>query len=246
MDPRVTLRFIAESVGSTSDRGRERELAMTHASGQSSDPALERLLAGYVAGTLRPPLHVLVASHLALPPTSRILVRKLEAAKGAARESEQPQPVSDRGGKLQAIFAERSAEPACSEPEYDEVLPAPLARFLGRSLREIRWRTLIPRVKQYSVEKEGISEAALYWVRPGRKMLSHTQDGPEYTLVLKGGFRDLGGQYRRGDIAIAGRNVEHRPQADDDQDCICYTVCDAPLRPTGPVGRILRWLALRS
>ncbi|HEX2134927.1 MAG TPA: ChrR family anti-sigma-E factor [Microvirga sp.] len=219
---------------------------MTDAAGQSSDRALERLLAGYVAGTLRPPLHVLVASHLALAPESRVLVRKLEAARGAALESAEPQPVSKRGEKLAAIFAAQRGDVSASEAQPDEVLPEPLARYLGASLGEIRWRTLVPGLKEHRVDTVGHGEAMLYWVRPGRKMLTHTHDGPEYTLVLKGGFRDIGGHYRRGDIAIAEPEIEHGPQADEDQDCICYTVSDAPLRLVGPVGRIVQWLSRRA
>jgi putative transcriptional regulator len=34
--------------------------------------------------------------------------------------------------------------------------------------------------------------------------------------------------------------VNHTPVADDDEDCICFAVTDAPLRLTGPVGRIVQ------
>ena len=58
--------------------------------------------------------------------------------------------------------------------------------------------------------------------------------------MLKGGFTDSTGHYRRGDIAIADSEVDHRPRADDDEDCICFAVSEAPLRLTGPFVRFVR------
>jgi putative transcriptional regulator len=213
-----------------------------HACGHPPDRALDALLAAYAAGSLGAPLHALVAGHLALNPGSRAFVRSLEAANAAALEASPPVPVPNREAKLAAIFAAPAAGPTGPDPAPDRVLPAPIARFLGISLDRVRWRTLLPGIKAFRIEEAGRGEAALYWIRPGRRMLAHTHEGCEYTLVLKGGFTDSVGRYRRGDIAIADHEVDHRPQADADEDCICYTVTDAPLRLTGPVGRILQRL----
>jgi putative transcriptional regulator len=219
---------------------------MTQAPGQPSDRALDALLAGYASGALSPPLHVLVASHLALSPQSRAFVRHLEAANAAALEETAPEPVLDREAKLEAIFASADPEPIRAEPPRDDVLPAPLVHFLGTTLDGIRWRTLLPGIREYKAEKMDRGEAVLYWVRRGRTMPSHTHEGSEYTLVIKGGFQDVTGHYRRGDIAIADQDVDHRPRSDPDDDCICYTVTDAPLRLTSAVGRILQQLRGRN
>ena len=79
----------------------------------------------------------------------------------------------------------------------------------------------------------------MLWVGAGRRIPSHTHDGSEITLVLKGAFADVTGRYGRGDIAIAEADLDHRPMTDENEDCICFAVTDAPLRLTGPVGRIL-------
>ena len=207
---------------------------------------MDALLAGYAAGSLSAPLHALVAGHLALVPQSRIFVRSLEAANAAALEKTPPVPISDRKAKLQAIFADESSEPVPADPATDDVLPAPLVRYFGAKLDEIAWRTLLPGVKEYQVGKTERGKAALYCVRRGRRMPAHTHEGSEYTLVLKGGFQDVTGHYRRGDIAIADQEVDHRPQSDDDEDCVCYTVTDGPLRLTGPIGRLLQGLSRLS
>ena len=215
---------------------------MTHRPGQASDPALDALLAGYAAGLLSAPLHVLVASHLRLSARSRAFVRMLEAAHGAALAGIAPRPVKDREAKIQQVFADDEAPPSAAEASLDPFLPLPLGQFIGTSLNEIRWRSLMPGVKVHKVEAVERGEAVLYWVRPSGKMPSHTHEGCEYALVLKGGFTDESGHFRRGDIAIADQEVDHRPRADDDEDCICYTVTDAPLRLTGPFGRIVQRL----
>jgi putative transcriptional regulator len=60
--------------------------------------------------------------------------------------------------------------------------------------------------------------------------------------VLRGGFSDVSGHYMRGDIAIADEDVDHKPVADADEDCICFAVTDAPLKLTGPVGKVIQGL----
>jgi putative transcriptional regulator len=59
---------------------------------------------------------------------------------------------------------------------------------------------------------------------------------------LKGGFTDASGHYSRGDIAIADADIDHRPRADEGDDCICFVVNDAALKLTGPVARFFNHL----
>lgn len=210
--------------------------------GQTDRP-LDTLLASYARGTLSAPLHVLVESHLAIRPEGRRFVSALEAATASEIERVEPVSIPNRDARLAAIFA-RGNEPIL-EPEParyagDGVVPLPLARFLGASLAQTPWRTLLPGVKEYRVSDNEDGEATLYWIRGGRKIPSHTHEGSEYTLVLKGAFSDIHGRYSRGDIAIADMDVDHQPMADADQDCFCFAVTDAPLKLTGPIGRIVQ------
>lgn len=209
---------------------------------------LDTLLADYASGGLSAPLHALVASHLVLKPESRRFVSMLEAARAAEIERVAPAPIRDRDARLAAIFA-ASDEAARPRPEAaDEAVPAPLARYLAASqlgrgrLAEVPWKTLIPGVKEYRVADNEDGEATLYWIRGGRKIPSHTHEGSEYTLVLKGAFSDINGHYARGDIAVADMDVDHQPVADAHEDCFCFAVTDAPLRLTGPIGRIVQKL----
>ncbi|MDB5643988.1 MAG: chrR [Hyphomicrobiales bacterium] len=201
---------------------------------------VDALLAAYSAGTLDPSLHALVASHLLMKPDSRDFVRALEALAASELENVKPEPLSRRDERLASIFA---AEPVVAPPLLSSVgsslLPAPLRHYLGHDIEAIRWRTKLPGVKEFRIEDKGRGDASLLWVRAGRRMPSHTHEGSEVTLVLKGAFSDVTGHYGRGDIAIAESDLDHKPMTDADEDCICFAVTDAPLHLTGPLGRLL-------
>lgn len=210
-------------------------------SGAEREIPLDALLAGYAAGSLTPELHSLVAAHLAIRPDNRAFVARLEQLKAASLADIEPAPLSDPERCLASIFASepRAAAPAVA---HDPVLPAPLLQLFGRPLGEIKWRTLLPGIKEHKLAGQRDCDASLMWVRAGRMMPSHSHEGSEITLVLKGGFSDETGHYRRGDIAFADSEVDHHPLADADEDCICFAVTDAPLRLTGPIGRIVQRL----
>jgi putative transcriptional regulator len=199
---------------------------------------VDALLAAYSAGTLDPSLHALVASHLLMKPDSRDFVRALENLAAAELDQIKPEALSRRDERLASIFNEEPVrQPARSYGS--SILPAPLQHYLGQDLQAIRWRTKLPGVKEFRVEGKGRGEASLIWVRAGRRMPSHTHEGSEVTLVLKGGFSDVTGHYARGDIAIAESDLDHKPMTDANEDCICFAVTDAPLHLTGPFGRLL-------
>ncbi len=202
------------------------------------DPAkpLDALLAAYCVGALDRPAHALVASHLLLNPKNRRFVAALEDLAAGEVERVEPAPLSDRDARLAAVFA--SASPIVA-PAPQSVLPAPLLRLVGSEISDLRWRKKIPGVREYKISESIRGEASLLWISGGSRVPSHTHEGSEVTLVLQGAFSDVTGRYGRGDIAIADADLDHRPMTSDGEDCICFAVTDAPLRLTGPVGRIL-------
>ncbi len=205
-------------------------------SGEMGRP-IDALLADYAAGRLPRSLHGLVAAHLAIKPDNRSYVSALEAVQARAVEEIAPQPLSRRDAMLEKIFA---SEATRGSELPDDVIPAPLRALAGTGLSGLDWKSKLPGMKEFQIKDKAVGEAVFYWIKPGRQMPSHTHEGTEVTLVLKGGFSDTYGHYRRGDIAIADGEVDHQPRADEDEDCICFAVTDAPLRLTGPFGRMLR------
>lgn len=202
---------------------------------------IDALLALYAAGALNPPLHALVGSHLALSPENGGFVAALEQVAGAALAAQAPRPLARRDAMLAHILSQpRSDAPVPDVATVDPVFPAPLLRLIGKGSSDIAWRGRLPGIREYRIAETEAGEAKLYWVRAGRALPQHTHEGEEVTLLLKGGFTDPLGHYRRGDIAIADSDLDHTPVADADEDCLCFAVTDAPLQLTGPVMRLLR------
>jgi len=202
--------------------------------------ALNGLLAGYAAGTLGAPLHALVSAHLALKPDNRGFVRSLEALRAHEIDMVAPVALRRRDEMLERIFSATADAAMRRAPTADDVLPAPISSLIGGDLAAVKWKTVLPGIRECRISNDQHGEASLLWIKPGKMMPSHTHDGSEVTLVLKGGFTDSTGHYRRGDIAIADSEVDHRPRADDDEDCICFAVSEAPLRLTGPFLRFVK------
>ena len=202
--------------------------------------AMDALLAGYSAGSLSPAMQALVASHLMLSGRNTRYVAALESVLAAAVADDEVAPLRDRDGRLAAIFA--AAPPAPVRRAAGGVFPPPLVALLGCDLAQVKWRMRLPGVRDHVIAAEAGGAASLYWIKGGRKLPHHTHEGSEVTLVLQGAFRDAGGFWGRGDVAIADSEVDHQPVAEEGGDCICLAVTDAPLRLTGPVGRIAQRL----
>ena len=211
---------------------------------------IDALFAGYVAGILPGPAHVLVEAHLEMTGRSRAWVRDLELLAAGSMAEIQPAELSDRSAMLSAILdtdggpegdAPRAGfpEPTVPLPCRDR-LPRAIRRFIGRDLADVRWKTVLPGLREWKVREMDGCGASLIRIRPGVPVPNHTHRGAEITLVLEGGFRDSTGHYDAGEIAFADDSIDHRPIADLGRDCICFAVTDAPLRLTGLMGRLAR------
>ncbi len=212
-----------------------------HSQAPSPAQPLDTLLAEYAVGSLPAPLHVLVDAHLALSEGDGTFVGDLEAMLGAELGRTAPAEIGERDRMLEEIFtSDRPLSADGEQTEPDPVFTPAIQAYVGMRSRDVPWRTVLPGVKEYVVSKDNALEAKLYWIKAGRKIPSHTHDGQEVTLVLSGAFSDISGRYVRGDVAIADQDVDHKPVSDPDADCICFAVTDAPLKLTGPVGKLFQ------
>ena len=201
------------------------------------------LLLSYATGTLAAGPSLIVATHLALCPHCRADVVGMEAIGGALLSADAGVAVSD--DLLPGILARLDGPPPADPPPPAMVpagrmaiLPEPLRSQIGGDVDRVRWRLTIPGLHEAAIPCVGGS-LRMMRIRPGRGMPRHTHRGDEFTLVLAGGFSDAGGHYGRGDFATTDANIDHRPVADADGDCICVAFNDAPLRLTGLFLRLL-------
>ena len=199
-------------------------------------------LVEYATGAMPEAVAVLVATHLALCPTCRRRSAALDDMGGALLANAEPVEVGD--GVLQSLMA-RLDEAQPDEPAMppagngDASLPQPLRGYVGQALAEVRWQRM-GSLRLANLEiGDGTFRSRLMRIEAGAPMPAHTHSGNELTLVLTGGFSDGIGHYLRGDVAVADPEVVHQPVADDDGECLCLAVTDAPLRLTGRFTRLL-------
>jgi putative transcriptional regulator len=201
------------------------------------------LLVDYAAGSLPEAPSLIVATHLACCAACRADVARLEDVGGALLAATEEAPVGSHA--LAAVLDRLDApEPAAPAPALDsesrKVMPGPLARYVRRNLSDLRWRRVGPRIEEAVLATATPRyKTALLRVARGAAIPTHTHGGREFTLVLQGGIRDAGVEYRRGDLIARDQNDEHKPSATEDDDCICLVVLDAPVRLTGRLTRLL-------
>ncbi len=202
------------------------------------------LLMSYAAGSLEEPLALVIATHLALCPRCRDEVARLEALGGAMLEHQDGTPLADDGVERILARLDEPEEAAPAAPSGDVVdidarVPRPLRDYLATGIDQLEWKSFRGLEKVELMTEANGFHTRLMRIKPGTAMPAHTHEGTELTLVLAGGFSDASGHFARGDVAECDASVDHQPIADPGEDCICLAVTDAPLRLTGPVGRLL-------
>jgi putative transcriptional regulator len=210
----------------------------------------EALLLDYAAGACGEAEALVIASHLTLCPDCRERLAEAESLGGALLEDLPPAEL-EAGGleRLMARLDEPEAAPADPAPRVQPqvgggpiLAPAPLRDYLAGfsgDFAALDWRSVTRGIDEVPLATADGAKAKLLRIRAGTKVPAHTHRGSEITLVLAGGFADSRGHFLRGDVAVSDQEVDHSPVADDDGDCICLVVTDAPLKLTGRLGRFL-------
>lgn len=202
---------------------------------------VDDLLIAHAAGKLPEPVGLAVATHLALNPAARARYCRYEAVGGTLLEQLAPVEMApDAWDRLQTLLDEAPApELDCRAVAADLLLPQPLRDYLPGPFEQLRWRNFGAAAEiELRIKAPGY-RTTLIRVRAGRQVPQHTHEGSELTVVVDGAFHDETGHYGRGDLVIADGSLDHCPVADDEQDCLCLAVTDAPLRLTGRFGRFL-------
>ena len=204
----------------------------------------EELLLAYAAGESSEAMSLLAAAHLSLNPSARQVLDRLEQDLSTGMESATVAAVSkDAFSQLLGRLDEPLPEPVVqAKPALpaDFEIPEPLWPYLqGRE-----WKSVVPgRVKQVELALHiGETPLALVWMRPGFRVPTHSHHGPEYNLVLSGGFTDLNQDFLPGDVAERGPEHEHDMRVHDDGPCVVLVVREGPLIPRSATAHLAAWL----
>jgi putative transcriptional regulator len=135
-----------------------------------------------------------------------------------------------------------SSNPYIARLAAAETLPPSLRQFVGSDFEDVKWRSIGQGIKQSVITVGSAGEATLQLWPAGRHTPSHGHLGFEAVLVLKGGFSDGTGEYRRGDIAVADETLEHKPIALPGEDCAVFIVREAPVKVFGTMNRFVQML----
>lgn len=204
----------------------------------------EELLLRYAAGRLRPAPALVVASHLAISPSSRRLAARFESVGGAMLESESPadlQPdLFERTlARLDLAIAPEAPTPA---PNHDALnlgiaLPVPLSRRVVGP-----WRWLGPGLRCARIDMAEDPDHNLILLRgqPGVALPEHGHSGEELSLVLKGSFHDGGGRHVAGDLLHEDEDSDHRPVVTEDAECICLLAIEGRMRFKNWIARMVQ------
>lgn len=201
-------------------------------------PSEERLLA-YAAGTLSSPEALVVATHLALRPSSQAWVEMGRAVGGVLIEDSEPADLAP--GTKNDVLARIAHEPrqaieAARVPANDMGLPAPLDGFrLGP------WRWVGPKIHVRDVlgPTDGDCRVILLRIGPGQAAPMHTHGGVELTCVLEGAYETADGVFERGDFEEADPSVTHQPRVVSAEPCLCVAALDGQIALPGRLGRLL-------
>lgn len=214
-------------------------------------------LLDYSAGSLGLAQALAVSVHLGYCNQCQSQLRKLNTLGGVLLEETTPASVGANDDQIpeqshsqtqeldkgfEALMARIEAEPV--EPPKRETIGFhnPLERYLPASLDDLDWQQQTREIAKFdltNVVDMGSARVALQKIKAGAKVPVHTHRGNELTVVLKGGFSDELGVYHAGDYIARDPSHKHSPTALQNEDCVCLTVLDAPMKFTGP---LMRWL----
>ncbi len=204
----------------------------------------DELLLDYAAGNLGEGPALVVASHAARCKACADQIALYEAVGGALLETVAPEPVADSLLERTMAMLDATVQPSTVFPPVDaetaRLVPEPLHRYIGRGLAHLAWRRgLIAAIEEVRLPVAAKNvKVSLMKLKAGSLVPKHSHKGNEYTLVLAGGFSDGGSQYGPGDFNSKHGSDTHQPIIDDDGDCLCLVVLDAPLRLSGAVGKL--------
>lgn len=165
-----------------------------------------------------------IASHLAVCPTCRKEVRRMQKIGVALFDTLEPECLAAPAPVVKMRAAEANDREK-SEPCVLSAgeIPQFLVSCVGPCLDIMSWDPVTQGIWTHAIVlSPGASgDLRLVKVEPGRSFPEHGHTGWELTLVLRGSYTDEFGTFRPGDVADLDADAEHRPVACKSEGCIC-------------------------
>ncbi|SDZ84832.1 ChrR family anti-sigma-E factor [Microbulbifer marinus] len=209
------------------------------------------LLLEYAAGSLPWALSLVVAAHVQLCPQCRSQYQTMNRVGGSLLQDSEPQPLPEDAlqrlmrriataeqGPDQEPVAAKSASTKNADPLFAK-LPRVIRKLVDGN-EPLKWKRVSPALRMsrlYTGQEQ--YEVAFHRIHSGGKVAEHDHRGREITLVLYGSFSDKDGVYGEGDFLVREPGEVHRPIATQDQECLCFSVVEAPVTITGPLGWLI-------
>ena len=202
-------------------------------------------LTEYVAGTLSDSQALCVSTHLSYCNSCGSEVAELGAVGSVVFDNQPPSTPVDSAlfGQIMSKIESREAQPRNpSELKQTPVggMPPAIHKLMPGGMDSLPWKKLGKRIRIATLDRlDEEREVALHKLMPGGAVANHDHHGQEITVVLCGSFSDQDGVYRAGDFIVRDTGDTHRPIVNDDEECICLSVSDAPVKFTGVLARLL-------
>jgi putative transcriptional regulator len=199
-------------------------------------------LLSYAGGSLDEVFTTLIAAHLASCPACRRRVRALEAVGASLLERDTNTVLSPGATARLMQRLDRENTPVAQDAPAAATTDSVLARLIGGSLDDIRWKRVAPGVATHRLPVSPGSKGSLLLLKiaSGKKVPEHGHGGMEMTLILEGSYRDELGRFGPGDVADLDEHVEHQPVVDSHIPCICLVATEQPTRFKGFFSRLLQ------
>ncbi|RMJ02579.1 Anti-sigma-E factor ChrR [Marinobacter litoralis] len=193
----------------------------------------------YSAGNLSEPHALCIRLHLDQCSHCRSRVDTLNSLGAVMMEQQPDVSVSDTSFEQLLMRIEELPD---ASPEPDLPRLSPLQKLLGDDMNNLPWKRQLPDVSVVDISDKfpGQTERViLQKLAAGGKAPAHTHRGTETTIVLQGAFSDAKGVFNQWDFVVLTDKDVHKPVAIGHEDCITLSILSAPLKLTGPFGRLL-------
>ena len=209
-------------------------------------------LVEFSAGNTDWALSICISAHIELCPCCARKLRSFNRIGGTTLEASSKVAVStdclnklltkikttEEHGPLLNTNLGKAVSDKCPDKNLRD-LPPVIQKIVPADKR-LQWKRVAPALYEAQLTTgQNKYEVCFHKIKRGGKVAEHDHGGTEITLVLRGSFSDEHGTYQAGDYLVREAGQGDRPLAAQNQDCLCLSVIEAPVKLTGLMGKMI-------